>query len=75
MGVLTLRNPDDQAQSVALDIAKVFELPPGAPTNYRLVSPWQDQAHKPAIDVTAGEPHEFHLDPFEVVVFDATPTG
>ena len=72
-GILTLRNPDDQAHLIRLDIAKVFELPEGAAQNYRLKSPWQDQAQLPAIEVIAGRIHEFKLQPFEVLVFDATP--
>ena len=72
-GILTLRNPDDQAHSMSLDIATVFELPEGAPQNYRLKSPWRDDAQSGAIEVTAGRRHDFQLKPFEVLVFDATP--
>ncbi len=72
-GTLTLRNPDDQVRTISLDIAQVFELPEGAPSEYRLSSPWQDQAQSPAIEVVAGQTHDFKLQPFEVLVFDATP--
>ena len=73
-GILTLRNPDDAPQTLALDIAQVFELPEGAPQSFQLKSPWHDQADMAPIDVGAGQPHEFRLEPFEVQVFDATPT-
>ena len=73
-GILTLRNPDDAPQTLALDIAQVFELPEGAPQSFQLKSPWHDQADMALIDVGAGQPHEFRLEPFEVQVFDATPT-
>lgn len=72
-GILTLRNPDDQAGTLELDIAEAFELPPGSPQSYRLSSPWRDHAQKPVIELTAGRPHRFELKPFEVLVFDAMP--
>ncbi len=73
-GILTLRNPDDQAHSISLDIARVFELPDGAPRNYRLSSPWREDADAPAIEAKAGRPHTFDLQPFEVRVLDALPS-
>lgn len=73
-GILTLRNPDDQPQSISLDISQVFELPEHAPQRYTLKSPWRDQADKPAIQLTAGQPHEFELQPFDVLVWEATPS-
>lgn len=72
-GILTLRNPDDQAHTISLDIGQVFELPADAPSKYRLDSPWRNQAQTPAIEVVAGQSLDFELQPFEVLVFDATP--
>ncbi len=72
-GILTLRNPDEQAKGITLDIGKTFELPPGAAQKYSLRSPWREDAQKPAIELTAGRPHAFELQPFEVLVFDALP--
>jgi hypothetical protein len=54
-------------------LAKAFELPAGAPRQYTLKSPWKEDAAKPAITVTAGQPRQFKLQPFEVLVWDATP--
>lgn len=70
--ILALRNPSDQPARITLDIAKAFELPAGAPLEYLLRSPWQDEAGKPAIRVRGGQPHVFSLQPFEVLVWDAT---
>lgn len=72
-GILVLRNPDDKAQSVTLDVGQVFELPEGAPQTYTLKSPWKSDADDPTVEVTAGTGHTFELKPFEVVVLDAQP--
>ena len=74
-GILALRNPDDRPQSIDLDIADAFELPEDAPQKYRLQSPWRDQAEKEAIEMTAGTSRDIQLDPFEVLVLDASPVG
>lgn len=71
--VLALRNPDDRENSITLDIGKVFELPEGAPQSYSLRSPWKSDEAKPALTLTAGRPHVFRLQPFEVLVLDARP--
>jgi hypothetical protein len=72
-GIFTLRNPDDMPAQFALDVGQAFELPPGAPSRYTLKSPWKRDAARPAIEVTAGKPHTFMLEPFQVLVFEATP--
>ena len=72
-GILTLRNPSGHAQSVRLDIQSAFELPPGAPRHYTVASPWKEDAGKPALEVSAGVPAEFHLAPFEVLTLEFTP--
>lgn len=71
--VLALRNPSDRPAVVEVDVAKAFELPASAPRQYTLKSAWKEDASKPAISVKAGEPHRFTLQPFEVLVWDATP--
>jgi hypothetical protein len=71
-GILTLRNPAAKAQEIAIDPAKVFELPEDAPQSYTIVSPFKDQA----VDVTglrAGEETRIRLQPFEVLVLEALP--
>jgi hypothetical protein len=72
-GILSLRNPDEQPRSITIDIGKTFELPDGAPQKYRLTSPWGDSSSPAAVELTAGRPHEFKLQPFEVLVLDAIP--
>ncbi len=70
-GILTLRNPAPGSASIAIDAAKVFELPEGAPRHYHLTSPYPDQRATIA-SLTAGEPATFTLRPFEVLVLEAT---
>ena len=72
-GLVMLRNPGDQPHDFALDVAHAFELPPGAPTKYNLKSPWAADAQKPAMTAEAGQPLRLTLQPFEVLVLDATP--
>jgi hypothetical protein len=35
-GTLTLRNPNDKAQTFSCDVQNIFEIPSGAPTDYIL---------------------------------------
>lgn len=70
---LVLRNPKDAPQSIAVDVAEAFELPPGAPRRWRARSAWRADAGKPALALTAGTPHRFTLAPFEVVTLDVVP--
>jgi len=72
-GILTLRNPSNQPQTIDIDIQKAFELPEGAAQDYMAKSPWKDDANKPAIEIHAHVPHEFHLAPFQVLTLEFTP--
>jgi len=72
-GILTLRNPSAQAQDFSIDVAQAFELPPGAPTRYSARGPWAADAQQPAIELTAGAPYTFHLEPFQVLTLEAIP--
>ncbi len=72
-GIVMLRNPDDQPHEFALDIGTAFELPAGAPTEFKLTSPWAEDAAKPMLVAEAGVPVRFALEPFGVVVLDAQP--
>lgn len=72
-GILTLRNPSNKSQTFSIDIGQAFELPPGAPRRFAAHSPWKrDQKQKP-VPLVAGEPHTFHLKPFEVLNLEAIP--
>ena len=72
-GIIMLRNPDDQPHEFALDVGTALELPPGAATKCELKSPWAEDAQKPTIAAAAGQPVRIPLQPFQVVVFEATP--
>ncbi len=73
-GTISLRNPRPEPASIAIDPARAFELPPGAPRQYRLTSPWKGRP-RAAQTVCAGEETVFRLAPFEVLVLEATPEG
>ncbi|MFC1633749.1 enterotoxin [Planctomycetota bacterium] len=72
-GILSLRNPSDKPGRIVMDIGKAFELPQGAARKYSLKSPWEEDAGKATVVLSAGEVHTLELEPFEVLVFDATP--
>jgi len=73
MGIITLRNPSAVEATFSLDLGRVFELPAGAPQQYRLRSPWKDQASRPERTAQAGRPESLRLAPFETLMFEATP--
>jgi len=72
-GIVMLRNPDDQPHEFALEVGTAFELPPGAPSSYRLMSPWKENPARDPVTAAAGKPLRLTLKPFEVAVFDAVP--
>jgi hypothetical protein len=72
-GILVLRNPDDAPSTINLDIKDAFELPDGAPSVYRLVSPGPSPEKADALEVSAGTPRAFSLGAFQTVVYDAGP--
>ena len=66
-GILSLRNPSDKPQSIAIDLARAFELPSNAPESYTARSPWREDSGRPAVSLRAGREHTFELPPFAVV--------
>ena len=72
-GILVLRNPSDRPQSIDIDVARAFELPSNSRQSYRAHSPWKSEAAQPTIVLTAGKPHTFLLQPFEVSILDMLP--
>jgi hypothetical protein len=69
-GILVLRNPSDKPATFAADVRALFQLPDGAPRTFIASSPWKkDRAVRP-VELTAGEPHNVILQPFEVVVLE-----
>jgi hypothetical protein len=71
--VLTLRNPDDQPREITLDASAVFELPKGAPVKYALSAAYEDLRVK-TLALESGKNITVRLEPFEVLVFNASPT-
>jgi hypothetical protein len=73
--IVTLRNPSDHAQDFADNFARLLELPAGAASTFVVSSSWKSQA-VPATIVTfrAQEQQTFHLQPFEVVTLEMTPS-
>jgi len=71
-GTLTLRNPSDKPQTLALDIAAAFDLPKAADQGWQLTAPYKDQSLQ-LLKVAAGQPRDVTLAPFDVLVFDASP--
>ncbi len=72
-GILVLRNPSDAPAPMKLDLAGALELPPGAPSTYRLSSRWPGADRLPPRTLRAGEPFTVELAPFEVLVSEAVP--
>jgi hypothetical protein len=72
-GIFTLRNPNEKEQTLSVDVATAFELPPNAPRRYKAASPWKSDAARPAQILEAGTPVEFRLAPFEVINLECTP--
>ncbi len=68
--ILTLRNPSDQRQNIAIDVARAFELPPGVPRRFVASSPWKQDRGAPSLALAAGEQHVFILEPFEVLTLE-----
>jgi hypothetical protein len=72
-GILVLRNPADRPQALTLDVARAFELPASASETYAAKSPWAADRGKMPVRLQAGVPHEFALQPFEVLTVEAEP--
>ncbi|HEX2828167.1 MAG TPA: enterotoxin [Burkholderiales bacterium] len=66
-GIVTLRNPSDRPQSIAIDVAAALELPAGSPRQFDATSPW-DRNVRWAF--RAGEETQIALGPFEVVTLE-----
>ena len=70
-GIVVLRNPSDKPGSYELELARDLELPDQHLTDYRLKSPRPDQRIG-SLRVASVEPLRIELQPFEVLVFEAT---
>ena len=72
-GIVTLRNPDKSPHAFEFDPQTAFELPASAPSDFLARSPWKNTAGRPEIELRAGRPFVFTLEPFEVLTLEATP--
>ncbi len=73
--ILVLRNPNDKAQELAVDVGKAFDIPEGEAGQFEARIPWAKDRAKPALRLKAGEAHTFALAPFEVLTLEAAPVG
>jgi hypothetical protein len=72
-GILSLRNPSDKPQSIAIDVARAFEVSETAARAYTARSAWGEDRSRAPISLKAGSEHVFDLKPFEVVTLEADP--
>ncbi len=73
LGILTLRNPSERPQSIALDPAAAFDLPARAPETYMTRSPFRGESAPEPFLLRAGTKRVFELKPFEVLTLEAAP--
>ena len=73
--ILTLRNPSDKRQSISIDVAQAFELPPNVPRRFLARNVWRQENPSTPMSLAAGQEHTFTLGPFEVLTLEALPTG
>ena len=72
--ILVLRNPDDKPAAFTMDAKELFQLPPDAGIRYVMRSPWKADREQPSVELQAGQPHTFTLQPFEVLVLEDVQT-
>jgi hypothetical protein len=70
---LTLRNPSDQTQDIAVEPGRDFELPAHAIGLFDVHSPWHADRGRPSFRMRSGHEHRFRLAPFQVLNLEATP--
>ena len=72
-GILVLRNPDDKSANIQIDVGAAFQLPQDAVQKFRLISPVPGTEQTISMEVASGSPHDFHLEAFQTLVYDAEP--
>jgi hypothetical protein len=72
--IITLRNPSDQPQNFAASLSSLLELPAHSAPAFAARSPWKADANKPKITIRSQERHTFHLQPFQVLTLELTPS-
>ena len=73
-GIITIRNPSDKVQGMAVDVQEAFELPPDAPRafNARNAFPMPRGRMIPGRFIRT-QPQRVDLQPFEVLTLELTP--
>jgi hypothetical protein len=73
-GIITIRNPSDKVQPMAIDVQEAFELPPDAPRafNARNAFPVARGRMIPGRFIKT-QPQRIDLQPFEVLTLELTP--
>jgi hypothetical protein len=74
-GIITLRNPSDRAQDFSGSLAALLERPAEEVSAFTAHSPWKGDGGKPPITIGAGDPHTFHLEPFQVLTLELMRAG
>ena len=70
--IVTLRNPDEKAQSYLLDLSRALEPPSGTPRYYEAKLVWPRGATIPRL-LRAGRAERIDLSPFEVLTIELSP--
>jgi hypothetical protein len=73
-GIITMRNPGDRVQAMAVDVEEAFELPPDAPRAYKARNPFPVARGRmiPSRFIRQ-QPQRIDLQPFEVLTLELTP--
>jgi len=71
-GILTVRNPSEKPQGIAIEVGRDLELPSGAPTSFAARNPFTGSREVPRA-FRAGEEQRVSLAPFEVVTIELIP--
>jgi hypothetical protein len=72
-GVITLRNPSPNSQTISIDVQNIFELPEKSSSYFELSSAINKNDASSEMKVQKGKSFTVVLAPFEVKVFDALP--
>lgn len=71
-GIITLRNPNDKVMVYNLDLRKDLELPKDYLGSFQLKSPWKEDESKKSIGTDSESILEIEINPFEILVFEAS---
>ena len=73
-GIVTVRNPSDKVQAMAIDVADALELPAGAPRAFQARNPFPvGRGRMIPSRFIATQPQRVDLQPFEVLTLELSP--